>query len=84
VLLPKNIDGSIPPLFISDCDGDNGTLPSYGGRVPLTRSGLRGNRGIAGVAGGLSGGGSIVVFMTLIAISNRFVSFAKSLMVPSR
>jgi hypothetical protein len=65
--LRKTDDGSMPlPLAKSGRDGDCGTFPSYGGRAPLTRSGLRGKRGIPGVAGGLSDGGSIAMFIVLI------------------
>jgi hypothetical protein len=38
----------------SGIEGDCITCPLYGGRVPLTRSGDKGNRGVPGEAGNLN------------------------------
>ena len=43
----------------SGMEGDCGMLAPYGGRVPLTRSGESGKRGVPGEFGNLNGGRSI-------------------------
>ena len=69
-------DGSTFPFVNSGKDGDCGGFDaSFGGRVPLMRSGDNGKSTIAGVAGALNGGGSMILQLLLQGMGGYVMAF---------